>query len=76
TARTSIDGDETKWKVCSLLRLRRQSRLLQRSHAGSPRAQLRFRLIHSWEAWNLLKKTLIGMEMLLIDEQVQWLNPC
>ncbi|KAG2265463.1 hypothetical protein Bca52824_072542 [Brassica carinata] len=32
-------------------------------------AQLRFRLIHFWEAWNPIKKTLIGLEMLLIDEQ-------
>ncbi|XP_013607784.1 PREDICTED: uncharacterized protein LOC106314461 [Brassica oleracea var. oleracea] len=32
-------------------------------------AQLRFRLIHFWEAWNPLKKTLIGLEILLIDEQ-------
>ena len=38
---------------------------------GHHEAQLRFRLIHFWEAWNPLKKTLIGMEMLLIDEQVQ-----
>ncbi|CAN6858681.1 unnamed protein product [Brassica oleracea var. botrytis] len=37
---------------------------------GPHEAQLRFRLIHFWEAWNPLKKTLIGMEMLLIDEQV------
>ncbi|CAN7086872.1 unnamed protein product [Brassica oleracea var. botrytis] len=36
---------------------------------GHHEAQLRFRLIHFWEAWNPLKKTLIGMEMLLIDEQ-------
>ncbi|CAG7898233.1 unnamed protein product, partial [Brassica rapa] len=36
---------------------------------GPHEAQLRFRLIHFWEAWNPLKKTLIGMEMLLIDEQ-------
>ncbi|CDY69220.1 BnaAnng29700D [Brassica napus] len=36
---------------------------------GPNEAQLRFRLIHFWEAWNPLKKTLIGMEMLLIDEQ-------
>ncbi|KAF3552854.1 hypothetical protein F2Q69_00013673 [Brassica cretica] len=35
---------------------------------GHHEAQLRFRLIHFWEAWNPLKKTLIGMEMLLIDE--------
>ncbi|KAL0757101.1 hypothetical protein Bca101_094769 [Brassica carinata] len=34
-----------------------------------PTTQLRFRLIHFWEAWNPLKKTLIGVEMLLIDEQ-------
>ncbi|CAF2157883.1 unnamed protein product [Brassica napus] len=36
---------------------------------GHHEAQLRFRLIHFWEAWNPLKKTLIGMEMLLIDEK-------
>ncbi|WZZ24156.1 hypothetical protein YC2023_007557 [Brassica napus] len=36
---------------------------------GPNEAQLRFRLIHFWEAWNPLKKTLIGMEMLLINEQ-------
>ncbi|KAF2537545.1 hypothetical protein F2Q68_00020012 [Brassica cretica] len=36
---------------------------------GHHEAQLRFRLIHFWEAWNPLKKTLISMEMLLIDEQ-------
>ncbi|KAG2328333.1 hypothetical protein Bca52824_011061 [Brassica carinata] len=31
--------------------------------------QLRFRLVHFWEAWNPLTKTLIGLEMLLIDQQ-------
>ncbi|CAN7056133.1 unnamed protein product [Brassica oleracea var. botrytis] len=36
---------------------------------GHQESQLRFRLIHLWEAWNPLKKTLIGMEMLLIDEK-------
>ncbi|XP_048615234.1 uncharacterized protein LOC125587908 [Brassica napus] len=36
---------------------------------GHHESQLRFRLIHFWEAWNPLKKTLIGMEMLLIDEK-------
>ncbi|CAN6899996.1 unnamed protein product [Brassica oleracea] len=36
---------------------------------GHQKSQLRFRLIHLWEAWNPLKKTLIGMEMLLIDEK-------
>ncbi|CAN7014785.1 unnamed protein product [Brassica oleracea var. botrytis] len=36
---------------------------------GHQESQLRFRLIHFWEAWNPLKKTLIGMEMLLIDEK-------
>ncbi|KAH0880297.1 hypothetical protein HID58_067691 [Brassica napus] len=35
---------------------------------GPHETQLRFRLIHFWEAWNPLKKTLIGLEMLLIDE--------
>ncbi|KAF3565458.1 hypothetical protein DY000_02012780 [Brassica cretica] len=37
---------------------------------GPHETQLRFRLIHFWEAWNPLKKTLIGIEMLLIDEQI------
>ncbi|KAF3576706.1 hypothetical protein DY000_02034477 [Brassica cretica] len=36
---------------------------------GPHETQLRFHLIHFWEAWNPLKKTLIGLEMLLIDEQ-------
>ncbi|CDY19415.1 BnaC05g09240D [Brassica napus] len=36
---------------------------------GHHEAQLRFRLIHLWEAWNPVKKTLIGLEMILIDEQ-------
>ncbi|KAF8104799.1 hypothetical protein N665_0167s0015 [Sinapis alba] len=36
---------------------------------GPQEAELRFRLIHFWEAWNPLKKTLIGLEMLLIDEK-------
>ncbi|CAN6821126.1 unnamed protein product [Brassica oleracea] len=40
---------------------------------GHHEAQLRFRLIHFWEAWNRVKKTLIGLEMLLIDEQIQYL---
>ncbi|CAF2073050.1 unnamed protein product [Brassica oleracea var. botrytis] len=38
---------------------------------GHHEAQLRFWLIHFWEAWNPVKKTLIGMEMLLIDEKVE-----
>uniref|UniRef100_A0A0D3BDT7 DUF223 domain-containing protein n=1 Tax=Brassica oleracea var. oleracea TaxID=109376 RepID=A0A0D3BDT7_BRAOL len=41
---------------------------------GHHEAQLRFRLIHFWEAWNRVKKTLIGLEMLLIDEQIQYLG--
>ncbi|KAL0670096.1 hypothetical protein Bca4012_032800 [Brassica carinata] len=36
---------------------------------GPHETQLRFRLIHFWEAWNPVKKTLIGLKMLLIDEQ-------
>ncbi|KAF3593622.1 hypothetical protein DY000_02020276 [Brassica cretica] len=36
---------------------------------GPHKTQLRFRLIHFWEAWNPIKKTLISLEMLLIDEQ-------
>ena len=37
---------------------------------GPHETQLRFCLIHYWEAWNPLKKTLIVLEMFLIDEQV------
>ncbi|KAG2289177.1 hypothetical protein Bca52824_048781 [Brassica carinata] len=36
---------------------------------GPHETQQRFRLIHLWEAQNPVKKTLIGLEMLLIDEQ-------
>ncbi|CDY12266.1 BnaA09g24660D [Brassica napus] len=36
---------------------------------GPREAVLRFRLIHFWEARNPLTKTLIGQEMLLIDEE-------
>ncbi|CAF2165048.1 unnamed protein product [Brassica napus] len=36
---------------------------------GPHENQLRFRLIHFWEARNPVKKKLIGLEMLLIDEQ-------
>ncbi|XP_033132667.1 replication protein A 70 kDa DNA-binding subunit A-like [Brassica rapa] len=36
---------------------------------GIQEGELRFRLIHFWEARNVLTKTLIGLEMLLIDEQ-------
>ncbi|CAF1928098.1 unnamed protein product [Brassica napus] len=36
---------------------------------GPHETQLRFRLIHFWEARNPVKKTIIGLEMLLIDEQ-------
>ncbi|CAN7099813.1 unnamed protein product [Brassica rapa subsp. narinosa] len=36
---------------------------------GPHETHLRFRLIHFWEAWNPIKKTLIGLEMLLIDKQ-------
>ena len=40
---------------------------------GPQETNLRFRLVHFWEARNPLQKTLIGLEMLLIDEQV--INP-
>ncbi|KAL0747194.1 hypothetical protein Bca101_029196 [Brassica carinata] len=36
---------------------------------GPHETQLRFRLIHFWEAWNPIKKMLIGLEMFLFDEQ-------
>ncbi|CAN7073854.1 unnamed protein product [Brassica oleracea var. botrytis] len=35
---------------------------------GPHASQLRFQIIHFWEARNPVKKTLIGMEMLLIEE--------
>lgn len=37
---------------------------------GLHEAELRFRLVHFWEARNPLTKTLIGQEMILIDEEV------
>ncbi|CAN7070245.1 unnamed protein product [Brassica oleracea var. botrytis] len=44
--------------------------MLFRDVSFSPReAELRFRLIHFWEARNPLTKTLIGQAMLLIDEE-------
>ncbi|KAF8100711.1 hypothetical protein N665_0218s0049, partial [Sinapis alba] len=36
---------------------------------GPHESELRFRLIHFWKARNPLMKTLIGLKMLLIDEQ-------
>ncbi|KAL0833838.1 hypothetical protein Bca101_085727 [Brassica carinata] len=46
--------------------------MLFRDVSFSPReAELRFRLIHFWEARNPLTKTLIGQAMLLIDEEVR-----
>ncbi|KAF3609114.1 hypothetical protein DY000_02045426 [Brassica cretica] len=36
---------------------------------GPHQDEIRFRLIHFWEAWNVQTKVLIGIEMLLIDEE-------
>ncbi|XP_033131410.1 replication protein A 70 kDa DNA-binding subunit E-like [Brassica rapa] len=36
---------------------------------GPHEDEIRFRLIHFWEAWNVQTKVLIGIEMLLIDEE-------
>ncbi|CAN7008665.1 unnamed protein product [Brassica oleracea var. botrytis] len=36
---------------------------------GPHEDEVRFRLIHFWEAWNVQMKVLIGIEMLLIDEE-------
>ncbi|CAG7901306.1 unnamed protein product [Brassica rapa] len=36
---------------------------------GPNQGELRFRLIHFWEARNVLTKVLIGLEMLLIDQE-------
>ncbi|KAL0803090.1 hypothetical protein Bca101_058266 [Brassica carinata] len=36
---------------------------------GPQEEELRFRLIHFWEARNTLSKTLIGLEMLLVDAE-------
>uniref|UniRef100_A0A0D3EDM2 DUF223 domain-containing protein n=1 Tax=Brassica oleracea var. oleracea TaxID=109376 RepID=A0A0D3EDM2_BRAOL len=36
---------------------------------GPHEGEVRFRLIHFWEARNVLKKILLGLEMLLIDEE-------
>ena len=37
---------------------------------GPHEDEVEFRLIHFWEAWNVQTKVLIGLEMLLIDEEV------
>ena len=37
---------------------------------GLSESQLRFRVIHFWEAKNIANGTLIGIELLLIDEHV------
>ena len=37
---------------------------------GPHDGELRFRLIHFWEARNVVTKVLIGLEMLLIDQEV------
>ncbi|CAN6851902.1 unnamed protein product, partial [Brassica oleracea] len=62
-------GDETKWKVSCLFRLLRKVMFFRDVSLGPHETRLRFRLIHFWEAQNPVKKTLIGLEMLLIDEQ-------
>ncbi|XP_013632743.1 PREDICTED: uncharacterized protein LOC106338271 [Brassica oleracea var. oleracea] len=36
---------------------------------GPHEDEVRFRWIHFWEAWNVQTKVLIGLEMLLIDEE-------
>ncbi|KAH0893454.1 hypothetical protein HID58_055883 [Brassica napus] len=36
---------------------------------GPHEGEVRFQLIHFWEAWNAQTKVLIGLEMLLIDEE-------
>ncbi|CAN6977071.1 unnamed protein product [Brassica rapa subsp. trilocularis] len=38
---------------------------------GPHEGEIRFGLIHVWEAWNVQTKVLIGLEMLLIDEEVE-----
>ncbi|CAF2056996.1 unnamed protein product [Brassica napus] len=47
----------------------RELMLFNEVSLGPHETDLRFRLIHFWEARNPLKKTLIGLEMLLIYEQ-------
>ncbi|CAF2362178.1 unnamed protein product [Brassica napus] len=47
----------------------RELMLFNEVSLGPQETNLRFRLVHFWEARNPLQKTLIGLEMLLIDEQ-------
>uniref|UniRef100_A0A0D3DMW1 Replication factor A C-terminal domain-containing protein n=1 Tax=Brassica oleracea var. oleracea TaxID=109376 RepID=A0A0D3DMW1_BRAOL len=45
---------------------------------GPHQDEVRFRLIHFWEAWNVQTKVLIGIEMLLINKEesvIQGFNP-
>lgn len=37
---------------------------------GPHQGELRFRLVHFWEAWNAQTKALMGLEMLMIDQEV------
>ncbi|CAH8381509.1 unnamed protein product [Eruca vesicaria subsp. sativa] len=39
---------------------------------GPQESEVRFRLIHYWEARKVLSKVLLGLEMLLIDSEVAW----
>ncbi|KAH0896783.1 hypothetical protein HID58_046351 [Brassica napus] len=71
SALSSARGDHGKSPVSSALSsaLGDQVMLFRDVSLGPHEADLRFRLIYFWEARNPNSKTLIGQEMLLIDEE-------
>ncbi|KAL0707797.1 hypothetical protein Bca4012_074223 [Brassica carinata] len=71
SALSSARGNHGKSPVLSALSSARgdQVMLFRDVSLGPHKADLRFRLIHFWEARNPNSKTLIGQEMLLIDEE-------
>ena len=73
SAPSSARGDHGKSPVSSALSSAcgDQVMLFRDVSLGPHEADLRFRLIHFWEARNPNSKTLIGQEMLLIDEEVR-----
>ncbi|KAL0834185.1 hypothetical protein Bca101_086074 [Brassica carinata] len=72
SAPSSARGDHGKSPVLSALSSAcgDQVMLFRDVSLGPHEADLRFRLIHFWEARNPNSKTLIGQEMLLIDEEL------
>ncbi|KAL0804101.1 hypothetical protein Bca101_096591 [Brassica carinata] len=68
TIATDVSGDPKKKKP-NVKAVVSSAELIRHVKFGPQEGELRFRLIHFREARNALMKILIGLEMLLIDEQ-------